>query len=53
MAAVALAPPVRTGKDKLDPRFVSLCMTNDVDPVILDLMGDNGLATCALLKHVV
>ena len=28
-------------------------MSNDVDPVILDLMGDNGLVTCALLKHVV
>ena len=50
---MALAIPVRTGKDKLDPRRMSLCMSNDVDPAILDLMGDNGLVTCALLKHVV
>ena len=53
MAAMVLAPPVRTGKDKLDPRLTALCMSNDVDPGILDLMGDNGLTTCALLKHVV
>ena len=53
MAAMVLAPPVRTGKDKLDPRLMSLCMSNDVDPDILDLMGDNGLVTCSLLKHVV
>ena len=50
---MVLAPPVLTGKDKLDPRLMSLCMSNDVDPVILDLMGENGLVTCALLKHVV
>ena len=28
-------------------------MCSEVDPAILDLMGDNGLVTCALLKHVV
>ena len=32
---------------------MALCMSNDVDPAILDLMGDNGLVTCGLLKHVV
>ena len=42
---MVLAPPVRTGKDKLDPRLMSLCMSNDVDPAILDLLGDNGLVT--------
>ena len=52
MAAVALTPPIRTGKDKLYPRLMALCMSNDVDPAILDLMGDSGLVTCALLKHV-
>ena len=53
MAAMALIAPVLTGKDKLDPRLMALCMSNGVDPAILDVMGDNGLTTCALLKHVV
>ena len=53
MAAMALIAPVLTGKDKLDPRLMALCMSNGVDPTILDVMGDNGITTCALLKHVV
>ena len=50
---MALIAPVLTGKDKLDPRLMALCMSNGVDPTILDVMGDNGITTCALLKHVV
>ena len=52
MAAAILAAPVLAGKDKLDPRLMALCMANGVDPTILDVMGDNDLTTCALLKHV-
>ena len=50
---MALTAPVLSGKDKLDPRLMGLCMSNGVDPFILDVMGDNGLTTCALLTHVV
>ena len=53
MAAMALTAPVLAGKDKLDPRLMALGMSNNVDPTILDAMGDNGITTCALLKHVV
>ena len=53
MAAAALALAARAGKDKLEPRSLLLCMTNGVDPAVLDTMGDNGLVTCALFKHVV
>ena len=42
-----------SGKDLLEPRLATLCMNAGVDEAIMDIMGKEGLNTCALIKGIV
>ena len=44
---------VPTGKAKMESRLLGICMANNVDEDLMDLMGENGLCTCTQFKHIV
>ena len=52
MAAAASLPAiVATGKDKMEPCLISLCMNAGVDEPMMDVLGDSGVTSVSLLKN--
>ena len=51
MSSNQIVALVASGKDKLEPRLLSLCMNAGVPANIMDLMGDNDLNTVSLFYH--
>ena len=40
-----------SGKDKLEPRLLAMCMHDSVPENMMDILGDSGLTTVKLLKN--
>ena len=51
-SAIVASAPASVGKQKLEPRLLALIGQHGVSDKISDAMGDNGLTSCGLFKHV-
>ena len=51
MAGTGAASVAVLGKDKLEARFLSICMTAGLPEELMNKMGDNGLVSVALIAN--